>query len=312
MKKVITIIVIFFISSIQWTMANDNEIQIVYKVNENIVSNIDVNNEAQYLKALNKNFQNMELNKLKEYAAQSLVKELIKKDEIEKFYEVDYASSEVDKYVEALGSRLGFTNISNFKDYLSKNSIEYSEVRKKFVIEKTWNSLIYQIYNKQVVINEKEISSKLEKIVNQNTFQETFRLSEIIFPASNKSDFEKKYKKILQDIEVMGFDQAAIIHSISDTSNFGGEVGWVKESQLSKKIYDLIKDLKINQLTKPITTPGGVLILKVNEIKNTPNDEVDKEVELSKIIKAEKNRQLNEYSVIHFRKIENRSYVKKI
>ena len=137
-------------------------------------------------------------------------------------------------------------------------------------------------------------------------------MSEIIFPASNKSDFEKKYNKILQDIEVMGFDQAAIIHSISDTSNFGGEVGWVKESQLSKKIYDLIKDLKINQLTKPITTPGGVLILKINEIKITPNDEIDKELELSKIIKAEKNRQLNEYSVIHFRKIENRSYVKKI
>ena len=218
----------------------------------------------------------------------------------------------LDLKINQINTPMFLTTRNEFKDYLSKNSIDYSEVRKKFVIEKTWNSLIYQIYNKQVVINEKEISSKLEKIVNQNTFQETFRLSEIIFPASNKSDFEKKYKKILQDIEVMGFDQAAIIHSISDTSNFGGEVGWVKESQLSKKIYDLIKDLKINQLTKPITTPGGVLILKINEIKNTPNDEVDKEVELSKIIKAEKNRQLNEYSVIHFRKIENRSYVKKI
>ena len=57
---------------------------------------------------------------------------------------------------------------------------------------------------------------------------------------------------------------------------------------------------------------GGILILKVNEIKDTLNDEIDKELELSKITNAEKNRQLNEYSVIHFRKIENRSYVKKI
>ena len=312
MKKIIIVIVIFFCTSIQWIEANDNEIRIIYKVNENIISNIDVNNEAKYLKALNKNFQNIESNKLKEYAAQSLVKEFIKKDEIEKFYEVNYTSSEVDKYIDQLGARLGFINKSNFEDYLTQNGITYNEVRKKFVIEKTWNSLIFEIYNKKVVINEKEISSKLEKIVKQNSYQETFRLSEIIFSASSKVNFEKKYNKILQDIEVMGFDQAAIIHSISDTANFGGEVGWVKESQLSKKIYNQIKGLNVNQLTKPITTPGGILILKVNEIKNVPNDGIDKELELSKITNAEKNRQLNEYSVIHFRKIENRSYVKKI
>ena len=312
MKKIIIVIVIFFCTSIQWIEANDNEIRIIYKVNENIISNIDVNNEAKYLKALNKNFQNIELKKLQEHATQSLVKEFIKKDEIEKFYKVDYSSSEVDKYIDKLSIRLGFTNRLNFKNYLSQNGVDYNEVKKKFVIEKTWNNLIYEIYNKQVVINEKEISSKLEKILKQNTYQETYRLSEIIFSVDNKSDFKMKYKKILQDIEVIGFDQAALIHSISDTANFGGEVGWVKESQLSEKIYDQIKNLKVNQLTKPITTPGGILILKVNEIKDTPNDKIDKELELSKITQAEKNRQLNEYSVIHFRKIENKSYVKKI
>ena len=264
MKKIIIVIVIFFCTSIQWIEANDNEIRIIYKVNENIISNIDVNNEAKYLKALNKNFQNIELKKLQEHATQSLVKEFIKKDEIEKFYKVDYSSSEVDKYIDKLSIRLGFTNRLNFKNYLSQNGVDYNEVKKKFVIEKTWNNLIYEIYNKQVVVNEKEISSKLEKILKQNTYQETYRLSEIIFSVDNKSDFKMKYKKILQDIEVIGFDQAALIHSISDTANFGGEVGWVKESQLSEKIYDQIKNLKVNQLTKPITTPGGILILKVN------------------------------------------------
>jgi peptidyl-prolyl cis-trans isomerase SurA len=231
MKKIIIIILIFFCNSIYWATANEDKIQIIYKVNENIISNIDIDNEAKYLKALNKNFQNIELNKLKEYAAQSLVKEFIKKDEIEKFYEVVYTSSEVDKYIDQLSTRLGFSNKSNFKSYLSQNGIAYNEVRKKFIIEKTWNSLIYEIYNKKVVVNEKEILSKLEKIVKQNNYQETFRLSEIIFSVSNKADFEKKYNKILQDIELMGFDQAAIIHSISDTANFGGEVGWVKASQ---------------------------------------------------------------------------------
>jgi peptidyl-prolyl cis-trans isomerase SurA len=311
MKKIIITVILYF-SFIQFSVAENHEVKILYKVNENIISNIDVANEIRYLRILDKNFQNIELNKLKDVALKSLIKEFIKKDEIEKYYNVDYNSTNIDKYINRIGLNLGFNNIDDLTDHLSKNNIKLKDIRRKLNIEKTWNSLIYEIYFKKIVINKEQISNKLEKIINQKTYQKSFRLSEIVFSAKDKISFEKKYNEILHDIEKTNFNQAAIIHSISDTANSGGEVGWVNTSQLSKKIYDEIKNLKAEQMSRPITTPGGMLILKVNEIKDVLNEKLDKDLELSNMIKIEQNRQLTEYSIIHYKKIERNSYVKKI
>ena len=311
MKKII-IFIIFYFNFIQLSIADNHEVKILYKVNENIISNIDVANEIRYLRILDKNFQNIELNKLKDVALKSLIKEFIKKDEIEKYYNVDYNSTNIDKYINRIGLNLGFNNIDDLTNHLSKNDIKLKDIRRKLNIEKTWNSLIYEIYFKKIVINKEQISNKLEKIINQKTYQKSFRLSEIVFSAKDKISFEKKYNEILHDIEKTNFNQAAIIHSISDTANSGGEVGWVNTSQLSKKIYDEIKNLKAEQMSRPITTPGGMLILKVNEIKDVLNEKLDKDLELSNMIKIEQNRQLTEYSIIHYKKIERNSYVKKI
>ena len=163
-----------------------------------------------------------------------------------------------------------------------------------------------------MIINEDEILKNLDDIIKKKSFQKSFKLSEIIFSEKDKNNYEKKYNNILNDIKKLGFNQAAIIHSISDTSNLGGEVGWINESQLSKKIFNQIKNLKIGSYSDPIPTAGGSLILKINDIKEIVNDQINKEIELSNMIKSERNRQLKEYSVIHYKKIENISYVKQI
>ena len=43
--------------------------------------------------------------------------------------------------------------------------------------------------------------------------------------------------KIYSEINKSGFEAAASIFSISDSKNFGGKLGWIKSSQISKKIY---------------------------------------------------------------------------
>ena len=277
-----------------------------------MISNVDIINEAKYLKALNRGLENLSINEILKFAKNSLIKEIIKKDEIEKFYKINYSSKDVDIYIERLFKGLGFNNMNEFQDYLFQNDIKIEDLRKKLVIEKSWNSLIYEIYNNKVIINEDEILKNLDDIIKKKSFQKSFKLSEIIFSEKDKNNYEKKYNNILNDIKKLGFNQAAIIHSISDTSNLGGEVGWINESQLSKKIFNQIKNLKIGSYSDPIPTAGGSLILKINDIKEIVNDQINKEIELSNMIKSERNRQLKEYSVIHYKKIENISYVKQI
>ncbi len=311
MRKILILIIFFLIQTLQLS-SSEKKIEILFIVNENIISNVDIINEAKYLRVLNKGLQSLSVDEILKFAKNSLLKEMIKKDEIEKFYKIDYSSKEVDVYIERLFNGLGFNNFSEFEEYLLQNNIKIDELRKKLVIEKSWNSLIYEIYNKNVVINENEILKKLDEIVKKNSIQKSYRLSEIVFSEKNKDENQKKYNDIINDINKLGFNEAAIIHSISDTSRMGGEVGWIKQSQMSKKIFNEIKNLKIGVYSNPITTAGGKVILKINEIKEVANDQIDRDLELSNMIKSERNRQLKEYSIIHYKKIENISYVKQI
>lgn len=311
MKKVL-VIVIFFLSQTLQLSSSEKKIEILFIINENIITNVDIINEAKYLRVLNKGLKNLSVDEILKFAKNSLLKEMIKKDEIEKFYNIDYTSKEVDLYIERLFKELEFSNFSEFEEYLLQNDIKIEVLRKKLVIEKSWNSLIYQIYNNKIVINENEILKKLDEIVKKNLFQRSYNLSEIVFSEKNKDEYEKKYSDIISDIKNLGFNEAAVIHSISDTSRIGGNIGWINESQMSKKIFNQIKDLKIGEYSDPIITAGGSVILKITEIKEVKNDKIDKEKELSNMIKSERNRQLNEYSIIHYKKIESISYVKQI
>ncbi len=311
MKKFL-ILFIILISQSNQLESSEKKIEILFKVNENIISNVDIINEANYLKVLNKELENLSVNEILKFAKNSLIKEMIKKDEIEKFYKIDFLSKDVDIYIERLFKGLGFNNISEFENHLSQNNIEINELRRKLVIEKSWNSLIFEIYNQKVVINKNEILKNLDEITKKNSFQKSFQLSEIVFSEKNKEEYKKKYDKIIYDINELGFKQAAVLHSISDSSRLGGDIGWINQTQMSKKIYNQIKDLKIGQFSNPITTAGGSIILKINEIKEIVNDKINKELELSNMINSERNRQLKEYSIIHYKKIENTSYVKQI
>lgn len=311
MKKIIYFLIIFFFST-NSVFSDDESFKILIKVNKNIITNVDIMNEANYLKVLNTDLQQLEKNQIFKIAENSLIREFIKKDEIEKYYDVNYSTDTIDKYIVQLFQNLGFSSISSFEKYLSENKIKINEVKKKLVIEKTWNNLIYETFRNKLNVDEEKIAKKIDSLVEKKTYQKSYRISEIIFTEKNKTEFDKKYDNILKDIKKLGFSQAAVIHSISNTAKLGGGIGWVNENELSKKIYSQIKDLKIGEFSNPIRTGGGTIILQINEIKDILLQKINKDAELKKMISFEKNRQLNEYSVIHYKKIENLSYVERI
>ena len=143
MKKVL-VIVIFFLSQTLQLSSSEKKIEILFIINENIITNVDIINEAKYLRVLNKGLKNLSVDEILKFAKNSLLKEMIKKDEIEKFYTIDYTSKEVDLYIERLFKELEFSNFSEFEEYLLQNDIKIEVLRKKLVIEKSWNSLIYK------------------------------------------------------------------------------------------------------------------------------------------------------------------------
>ena len=310
MKNLI-IIIIFVLNFNNFSYSLDKSIIIKYKINNDLITNFDIIKEANYLKALNIELESMNNNQLSEFAKKSLIREKVKKHEIEKYYKVNYSSKVVDNFINDFMKKLNINSISDFEIYLKNYNTNINEIRKKLVIEQTWNKMIFDIYKDRLIVDEKKISKTLEDLIIKNEKQMTFELYEIFISENSKDEFEKKYNKITSSIENSSFEKTALLYSISDTASIGGKIGWINQNQLSKKILAEIKDLIPGSYTKPINTAGGSIILMVKNKKQISIENIDKKLEISKIISAEKNRQLNEFSVIHYKKTVNKSYVKK-
>ena len=290
-------------------IASSDVYKIKFKVNNEIITNYDIIKEENYLKALNKNFKEIDQNKIKKIASNSLIKEKIKKREIEKHYVVNYESNVIEPIIDNFIRELNLASLDEFKKYLITFDFTIDELRKKLIVEQTWNKLIFDLYKDKIRINENEIKSNLDKMESDKSSQKSFNLSEIVFIENDKENYKKKYDEIISSINKIGFKDTASIYSISTSSKMGGSIGWVNQNQLSKIILDEIISLEATHVSKPILTPGGSIIIKVNEIKDVPFNEFNREEELAKIKLAEKNRQLNEFSVIHYKKVANKSYV---
>ena len=289
------------IAIFQSTNAFGLENKILIKIENQIITTIDINNEYKYLVALNPNIKDLKKDDIIELSKKSILQEKIKKIEIEKNFNNPKIPQQIlDQILQNVYSRIGITNLENFNKYLEINNIDFKSVKNKLEIEALWNELILIKFSSKVKINKKELRKRIK---DNNKFLKSYLLSEIYFDVLNLKELDKKYLEISKTIDEKGFDFAALKYSISPTSSLGGKLDWINENSLNESIKSEIKSLTINNFTKPINVPGGFLILQIRDIKNN-KIEIDVEKELKKLENYEKNNQLNQYSKIYFDKVK--------
>ena len=290
--------IIFFFNSHSFSLEN----KILFKIENQIITSLDIENEYKYLIALNPNLKNSNKSDIITLSRRSIIQEKIKEIEIKNnFNNPKILPEYIQQILKNVYSKIGIDNLDNFKEYLKKNNISFEEVRNKLEIETLWNQLIFAKFSSKVKIDEEKLKIKIQN--GNNKFLKSFLMSEISFEISNLKDLDNKYVEITETIKNKGFEFAALKYSLSPTSSLGGKLGWISENSLNKNILKSIKDLKVNSITKPIVVPGGFLILQINDIKNE-KIEIDLKKELAKLINFEKNNQLNQYSKIYFNKVK--------
>ena len=288
------------IAIFQSTNAFSLENKILIKIENQIITTIDINNEYKYLVALNPNIKDLKKDDIIELSKKSILQEKIKKIEIEKNFNNPKIPQQIlDQILQNVYSRIGITNLENFNKYLEINNIDFKSVKNKLEIEALWNELILIKFSSKVKINKKELRKRIK---DNNKFLKSYLLSEIYFDVLNLKELDKKYLEISKTIDEKGFDFAALKYSISPTSSLGGKLDWINENSLNESIKSEIKSLTINNFTKPINVPGGFLILQIRDIKNN-KIEIDVEKEFKKLENYEKNNQLNQYSKIYFDRV---------
>ena len=298
MKIKISVIFIIFFIYINNTLAYENKI--LFKVNNKIITSVDILNEVNYLNSLNENLKNLEKEKIFQIAKGSLIREKIKEITLLKiFEEIKLDEEDFNRSILNSYSNLNISNIEELEQYLKKFNLDINKIKKKIAITALWNQIIYDRFSKNVKID----LNKLKEEILKDNKQTEFLLSEIVFNLDINESLEKKFDLISKTILQDGFENSALIYSISNTSTNGGSLGWVKESSINNKIKNEITKLNINEHTTPITIPGGFLILKLNEIKETER-EINLDNELESIIRIKTNDQLNQFSNTFLNKVK--------
>ncbi|PHX88838.1 MAG: SurA [Pelagibacteraceae bacterium] len=296
-KLIIKILFLFFIFLKSEINAYENKI--VVKVDNEIITSIDILNEIDYLTFLNKDLKKFEKEKIYEISKNTLIREKVKKIEVLKnFEEIKVDEQYLDEAIKKYISKLNISSIDSFTNQTNKYGLDINDIKQRFTIELLWNQLIYKKYFNSVKVD-KEL---IKKEFLQTNKQKEFLLSEIVFNIKDNENVQDKYKLIENTIKEQDFNRAAAIHSISDSASSGGILGWIKQNSIDAKINNELKNIGINQFTKPILVPGGFLILKINNIRETENkNNLEKEIEL--IFEDKINQQLNQFSNIYFNKV---------
>ena len=302
-------LVFFIIFNFQIVKSIENKIE--FKVNNEIISTIDIDNEKKFLISLNPRLLELSDNKLHEISIESAIKEKIKKIEIKKYKnEIEIEENYLAKLVEDNYRRIDFKSQIEFEDFLKSKGLKLNEFKKKITIEALWNEIIYKKYFNKVNIDKKKLRDEISKL-SEKKFDYSYDLSEIIFNLDVNLKLNEKIEIIKKDIEDKGFENAASIYSISSSSNLGGKLGWVKAAQINEKIRLQIMKLNVGEITEPVVIPGGFLILKLNNLKKNKK-KINIENELQKIIRLKTNQQLNQFSNIYFNKIKKDIKIEKI
>ena len=299
--KKITVILFFLIFA-----SNDSfskiKTNILYKINDQIITNIDLKNEKKFLLFLNPSLNNLSNDKIEKISKDSLQNRKIKEIELSKYFDLNTSDLGKD-YINKFISDMNFQNKEILSNKLNEFNLPYVYFEKNFVVDNIWREFIFSKFKSQIKI---DINKLKEQIKNQKNEIEELNLSEILFEARTDISVGELTNKIYAEIDKSGFEAAASIFSISDSKSFGGNLGWIKSNQISSEIYKEIK--KGNEITDSIETNNGYLIIKINKRRKI-NEKVNFEEELKKLINIESDKELNKLGYIYFNKIKKRMFI---
>ncbi len=315
MKIKLKIIFIYLLSFFYFNLITaviGDEVYIVLKIEDEIVTNLDVIKEKNYLIALNNSLSQINKNQLEKLAKNSIIKEKIKKKELVKYFDLEKASSILESLIIDLSKKLNLRNQKELDKYLLNFNLDIDEIKEKLKIEALWNQLIYDRFIDQVSIDENKLRDNLKAEIEYSSNQlYEYHLSEILFELNANETPEQKYNLIITNIEESGFKNASNFYSISESSKFGGEIGWINKTQLSKSIIKEIEKIEVGKLTRAIQVGNNFMILRIND-KRKINKKINFDEELKKLIIFEKNKQLNQLSLIYFNKIKHNIFISEL
>ena len=180
------------------------------------------------------------------------------------------SDADVDQALIALAQQNKMT-VQQMREVIEGDGEDFAEFRRNIAEEILTERLRQRIVNSMPPISDTEVEIML---ASEDLSGGEYNISHIMVAVPEGSTpqqiqaVENKANDIYRRLEEgLDFSSAAISYSDGQEALEGGEVGWRDLNSIPAFFADAIRDLKPGQFTKPIRSPGGFHIVKVNDYR---------------------------------------------
>ena len=188
---------------------------------------------------------------------------------------------ELNDAVATIAQRNGMT-IDEFRRALAHDGLSYEDAREQIRREMTISRVRQRRVAERIQVTDQEVQNFLKSDLGKMQMSEEFQLANILIPtpeSANSEAIQNAHKQALDVYDQLkkgaDFGQMAIARSGSDTALEGGDMGWRKAAQLPPPFDSLLSKMDKGDITEPIRTPGGFIILKLNDKRGGQSVVVD-------------------------------------
>ena len=246
-------------------------------VNGDIITGTDVDQRVALVLAANQGkVSPEEMQQLRLQILRNLIDETLQIQEA-KAQELEIKDAEVDQSYARVAEQ-NKQSVKAMDAYVTKLGSAPGSLKRQIRGELAWQRLLRRNVEPFVNVSEEEVKEAIDRMKAAKGTEE-YRIGEIYLSATPESQqlvFENA-KKIVDQIRGGGnFASLARVYSEASTKVVGGDLGWIRLSQLPTELASAAATLSPGQLVGPVQIPGGfsiiVLIDKRQVLTANPRD----------------------------------------
>ena len=307
MKRLIFILIVITLKENISLASIQNKILV--NIGNQIITSYELKNRVKTILVLNNKELNQEnINRTKKEALNFLINFKLKKGETIK-YKITANNNAISNHLDNIASNYN-TDKNGLKAIFENNDLSYELFLDGIKTEFAWQQLIFNFYQDKIQLNEKEIDEELNEIITKQNQLEEYNLAEIEIILENNVDREKKIEEIKNEINEIGFKNAAIKYSTSSSALEGGSLGWIASQALSNMILKTVKAMNPGDISEPIFQSETATFIKLLDKRKISFSDINLKKMKNQIIFQKKNELLNLFSNSYLSKIKNTTLIK--
>jgi len=245
-------------------------------------------------------FRNLQIKqKLETYVEGVLIKQQAKK------LGVVITDQDVANFIEGI-QKQNLISDAELREQLRKDNVTYEQFREGIKLNMLKTRLLMRVVSTEISITENALKSYYDS--HQDYFKDQeFHIQQIFISGQHK-DIRERAEKAYKQLTA-GTPFADVARSLSDDPSApqGGDIGFVKKSDLLPTLRDALNGLQPGSFSVVVPTPYGLHIMKLIEVKQAdvlPYEEVKKAIG-ERMIMEESTKRYHDY----IDKIKRSSYI---